>query len=142
MAQLQTRESEVRQADKPDTAALIEQSFAILRGAPQPHTESDVIVRLSQIKELLCGVKIPARERDGLGDRLILFTLDEPGYSEAATGLLKEIMISLAPDRHEGPLRDEWGRIIDIIPPLPPLTEEELRYLAEYDAQFDAEAEA
>jgi hypothetical protein len=142
MAQLQTREPARHTADKPDIPALIEQAFAILSGTPEPHTETDVVSRLRQIKELLQGVQIPAHERDGLGGSLIVFALDEPGYSEAATELLKEIMVALAPDRHDGPLHDAQGRIIDRFPPLPPLTEEELQYLAEYDAQFANEAGA
>lgn len=142
MAQLQTRDAARHIADKPNIPVLIEQAFTIINGAPEPHTEADVISRLRQIKELLQGMQIPASERDGLGSSLILFALDEPGYSEAATDLLKAIMVALAPDRPKGPLRDAQGRIIDRFPPLPPLTEEELQYLADYDAQFANEAEA
>ncbi len=130
MAQLQTRASDMRQADKPDTATLIEQALHLIKTIPQPRTEAEVVRRLRRIKELLAGVEIPRRERRGLDGALLVFALDEPGSSEKTWVLRSEIISEITPKHQQRkPRRDAQGRIIQS-QPLQPLTEEEIQLLS------------
>ncbi len=84
------------------TSAVVDEALRIVNAAPEPRTEAEVVARLAAVKRLVqaAEVKIPRVERRGLGGRLLLLSLREPGTSEEAMRIRDEIMSLITPERN------------------------------------------